>query len=222
MAFCRYSVLFLVRNFLSVLVRGGNESHSNRTPDLRILDDLHSPRRFYQALQTLGEPLPASLHHKLAPLGGPAFFLGVKGFPLLAEELAAWLLQLGKFWFCWLCWPFWKDCLPSWLTGGPNLWCTNSLGLPKDTSHLISCRLEATDTAETTSFLDALARILTCSCMILVIFSSGMCSSSDTTKESDGAIDCCLSHQFFCLRRNGILGCLLSGSCGRSLGWWRG
>ena len=95
MAFCRYSVLFLVRNFLSVLVRGGNESHSNRTPDLRILDDLHSPRRFYQALQTLGEPLPASLHHKLAPLGGPAFFLGVKGFPLVSWDLWQKNLLLG-------------------------------------------------------------------------------------------------------------------------------
>ena len=37
------------------------------------------------------------------------------------------------------------------------------LRLPKATSRLISCRLEATATAETTPFLDTLAMILTCS-----------------------------------------------------------
>ena len=127
MAFCRYSVLFSVRNCLSVLVR--TSEFWMTCPEAQKLGSA-------KPVQTLlSEPLLASLHYQQVPVGGPAFFLSVKGFPpcwlgSLAEKLAAWLLRLEKFWFCWLCWPYWKDCLPSWLTGGPNLWCTDNLEVP--------------------------------------------------------------------------------------------
>ena len=44
---CRSCFLLLVRKWMGVLVKGGWwHSHFNRTPDHRILDDLHSPSRF--------------------------------------------------------------------------------------------------------------------------------------------------------------------------------
>ena len=126
MVFSRSSVLFLVRNCLGVLIRGRNESHSNRTHDLRILDGLHSPRRFCQAWANPARRAPTGFFSLLIL----AFFSRMKGFApcwlgSLAEELAAWL-----FWFCQFCWPFWKDYLPSCLIGGPKLWCTDNLEVP--------------------------------------------------------------------------------------------
>ena len=116
MVFCRSSVLFLVRNCLSVLVRGGNESHSNRTPDLRILDDLHSPRRFCQAWAnparralTGFSSLPAGTFRRSSLL-----FRCERLSPLVGWELAAWLLRLEKFWFYWSCWPSWTVFGWSW------------------------------------------------------------------------------------------------------------
>ena len=219
------------------------------------------PEGSAKPVQTLlGEPLLVSLHYRLAPLGGPAFFLSVKGFPLcwlgyLSEERSASLLRLEKFsgsvgsvghsertpfLLGWLEGPTsgvpttWKpSCLRCWFLrnfeersqASEGIWCcccmvkifasnslmlglkrfwpwngavlalatwwSLSLRLPKATSRLINCRLEATATAEATPFLDALAMILTCSWMILtcswmilVLFSSGMYSSSDASKES--------------------------------------
>ena len=132
MAFCRYSVLFLVRNCLSVLVRGGNESHSNRTPDLRILDDLHSPRRFCQACANPARWAPTGFSS--LPAGtlrrSSLLFRCERLSPLLVEISGrrTWLLRLEKFWFCWFCWPFWKDAafLLGWLEaptcGVPITW----------------------------------------------------------------------------------------------------
>ena len=141
MAFCRYSVLFLVRNCLSVRSSTvpnclGKEFHSNRTPDPRILDDLHLPRGFCQACENPARRASAGFSSLLAGIfwRSSLLFRCERLSPCwlgsLAEELAAWLLRLEKFWFCWFCWPFRKDCLHSWLTGGPNLWCTNNLEVP--------------------------------------------------------------------------------------------
>ena len=137
MAFCRYSVLFLVKNCLSVLVRGGNESHSNRTPDLRILDDLHSPWRFCQACAN-----PA----RWAPTGFsslPAGTLRRSSLLFRCERLSPLLVEISGRRTCCLAAAVGEvlvllvllailkgRSLPSWLTGGPNLWCTNNLEVP--------------------------------------------------------------------------------------------
>ena len=86
--------LFLVANWMGVLVKGGWwHSHFNRTPDRRILDDLHSPSRFCHGWAkparraptnapslsgTLKTVQPSSWHHH------PSFFCwGSRGVDLL-------------------------------------------------------------------------------------------------------------------------------------------
>ena len=62
MAFCRSCFLFLVENWMGVLVKGGWwHYHFNRTPDRRILDDLHSLSRFCHCWPKPASRAPTSM-----------------------------------------------------------------------------------------------------------------------------------------------------------------
>ena len=113
-AFCRSCFLLLVRKWMGVLVKGGWwHSLFNRTPDHRILDDMHSPSRFCHCWVKTARRAPTNT-------------------PSLSGLL--WCIRWRSCCFvtCSAVRSKRTGYNPSWPTGGPSLWCTHGLNCVDD------------------------------------------------------------------------------------------